>query len=364
MADVLATPVTLGDIDCANRVFMAPLTRARSGPGGVPTELMAQYYSQRAGAGLIISEGTNISEVARGFDQTPGIYDDDQVAGWRIVTDAVHAAGGTIVCQLWHTGRVSHADLHPPLPPVSATAGESPGCMAFVIVDGRGQRLPASPAAALDAAGIRSTVEDYARAAANAMRAGFDGVEIHAANGYLLHQFLAAGVNLRSDEYGGSPVNRARLLGEVAAAVAAEIGPGRVGVRLSPLFTGNGIVDDDPVATFQAAGRALAPLDLAFLHLADSGVMAPGVEPRMDELLGVIGDSYAGAKVLNGAFDGTRARAEIESGRAAAIAFGRAFLANPDLPARLVAEAELNPADRRTFYGGGAEGYTDYPTVS
>ena len=364
MTDPLFTPLPLLGTTLPNRIVMAPLTRSRAGADGVPTALMAQYYAQRATAGLIVSEATNISPVARGFADTPGIYTDAQEAGWRLVTNAVHDAGGRIVCQLWHTGRVSHESLHPGQPPVSVSAGTDERVMAFVIdADGRGRRVPASPAVALDAAGIAGTIADYRAAAERAIAAGFDGVEVHGANGYLLHQFLASGTNRRSDEYGGFGANRAQLLLEVVDAVVAAVGAERVGVRLSPIFTGNGISDADPHATYTVVGSALSTRDLAYIHLADTGVMAPGVEPAIDELLAVMDASYDGTIILNGAYDGVRARADIAAGRADAVAFGRPFISNPDLVARLASNAPLTPADPRTFYGGGAPGYTDYPTM-
>ncbi len=364
MVDPLSQPLTLGALRLPNRVFMAPLTRSRAGADGVPTPLMAQYYAQRASAGLIISEATNISEVARGFADTPGLFTDEQVTGWRLVTDAVHSAGGHMFAQLWHTGRVSHEVLHPGQACVSASAIPCDDCKAFVITDGVGGRVPTSPPVALDSAGITRTIADYVAAANRAIAAGFDGVEVHGANGYLLHQFLASNVNQRTDRYGGSAENRARLLLEVTEAVAAAVGADRVGVRISPLFTGNGIADADPADTFTTAAALLNAHGLAYLHVADSSVMAPGVGERMAENLAAIGGAFTGPVVLNGAYDATRARADIADGNASAIAFGRAFLANPDLPARLFAGAPLNPPDPRTFYGGGATGYTDYSTLN
>jgi N-ethylmaleimide reductase len=364
MNDPLAQPLELPTVTLANRVLMAPLTRARTGAAGVPTDLTVTYYTQRASAGLIITEAANISEVARGFAHTPGLYDDAQVSGWRAVTDAVHAAGGVIFAQLWHTGRVSHEALHPGLAPVSASDGTCEKCMAYLIDDaGVGARVPASPAEALDAEGIAATIADYVRAAARAIEAGFDGVEVHGANGYLPHQFLASNVNLRTDSYGGSAVNRARFLLEVVEAVAAEVGSGRVGVRLSPIFRGNGIADADPHATFTVVGAALNGLDLAYLHLADTAVMA-GVPSHMADLLAVLDGSYRGLVVLNGGFDADAARAAVGQGLGDAVAFGRPFIANPDLPARIIANEPWTPADPATFYGGGAIGYTDYASFA
>lgn len=364
MNDVLMDPCELGALKLRNRVVMAPLTRSRAGAEGIPTELMAEYYAQRASAGMIISEATNISAVARGYADTPNVYTKAQVKGWRKVTEAVHAAGGLIVCQLWHTGRVSHIDLHPGQPPVSSVAGQCDQCMVWLVnEDGVGGRAPASPAVALDTAGILQTVADYAHAARMAKKAGFDGVEIHSANGYLLHQFLASGVNLRDDAYGGDAERRAALLLEVVDAVSAEWLPDQIGVRLSPLFRFNGIVDDDPAPTFRHVGQELSKRAIAYVHLADTSVMAPGVQQRTEELVDVMGDSYLGPVVLNGGFDAAQAREVISKRWATAVAFGRPFIANPDLVERFRQGAALNSPDPATYYGGGAAGYTDYPPL-
>lgn len=365
MTDILEDPCELGALRLRNRVVMAPLTRARAGAHGVPTPLMVEYYAQRASAGMIISEATNISAVARGYDATPNIYTKEHVKGWRKITHAVHAAGGTIVCQLWHTGRVSHIDLHPGEPPVSPVTGQCAKCRAFIFdADGTGHRVPASPAVALDAAGIIQTVADYAHAARMAQEAGFDGVEIHSANGYLLHQFLASGINTRDDDYGGDAQRRARLLLEVVDAISGVWQPDRVGVRLSPIFGGNGIVDDDPHPTFSFVGDELSRRGISYLHLADTNVMAPGVAQRTGELVDVMAGSFLGPVVLNGGFDAAGAREVIANRWATAVAFGRPFIANPDLVERFRAGAELNEPDSATYYGGGAAGYTDYPTLS
>lgn len=363
MADPLTRPVTLGAFELDNPIVMAPLTRARAGADGVPGPLAPEYYRQRASAGLLITEATNISAVARGFADTPGIYTEAHVEGWGPVTDAVHREGGLIVCQLWHTGRVSHESLHPGHANASSSDGACDQCRAWVITDGVGGRVPTTTAVALTEAGIRSTVADYARAARFAMDAGFDGVEVHAANGYLLQQFLADNVNRRTDNYGGSPANRGRIVREVVAAVAAAIGADRTGIRISPVFGGNGIADSDPAATYRTLLADLDPVGLAYVHVADSGTMMPGAKPRMDEILDIIGDTGR-PLVLNGAFDGPRARAALAAGHGAAIAFGRPFISNPDLVARLRGDLPLTPPDPATFYGGGARGYTDYPTLS
>ena len=361
-ADPLLQPLQLGDIEVPNRVFMAPLTRSRATePDGLATDLMAEYYAQRASAGLIISEATNISEVARGYAWTPGIYTDAQVEAWRPVSSGVHNAGGRIFCQLWHTGRVSHEALHPGRATVSSSALVSDQCQAFIQIDGVGRRVAATPPRALTMPEIESTVQDYGAASRRAFAAGFDGVEVHGANGYLLHQFVAANVNDRDDDYGGSFENRCRFTLEVVDAAIAEVGAGRVGLRISPLFSFSGIDDPDPGPAFRYIAEEMSARGIAYLHIADTNTMAPRSTPVMAELLALMADTFDGPVVLNGGYDAERARRDIEAGDAAAIAFGRAFLANPDLPQRLAKGLPLNPPNFRTFYGGGAEGYTDYP---
>ncbi|NQU37851.1 MAG: alkene reductase [Actinobacteria bacterium] len=363
--DPLLQPLQLGQISAANRVFMAPLTRSRAtDPDGVPTELMAQYYAQRASAGLIVSEATNISPVARGYAWTPGIYTQEQIEGWQAVTAAVHEAGGRIVCQLWHTGRVSHESLHPGQSTVSSSAKECDQCQAYINVDGIGQRAPTTPPRALSIAEIDETIADYATASTNAINAGFDGVEIHSANGYLLQQFISPNVNDRDDQYGGDVESRVRFTLEAVDAAIGAIGAGRVGVRISPLFPFNGIDDPNPGPAYRLIGNEVSKREIAFLHIADTATMAQGAASSMPEILALMGDSATVPVVLNGAYDAKRARDDIASGAAAAIAFGRAFLANPDLPRRLAEGLELNEPNPRTFYGGEAVGYTDYPSWS
>jgi N-ethylmaleimide reductase len=363
--DPLFQPLEWSGLTLPNRVVMAPLTRSRAGqPGDVPTELMADYYGQRASAGLIVSEATNISPIAKGYASTPGIFTPEQVAGWRRVTDAVHARGGHLVLQLWHCGRVSHVSLHGGESPVAPSAVTGETCMAFGLDDeGQPARLPASPPRALTLEEIRAAVEDYARAAANALAAGFDGVEVHAANGYLPHQFLASNVNRRTDAYGGSLEGRCRFLFDVVEAVTGVVPKGRVGVRLAPLFTGNDIADADPVETQGHVAAHLARLGIGYLHLADTDVMRQ-VEPKMERIVAAIRPHFRGLTMLNGAFDGARARAALRAGEADLIAFGRPYIANPDLPERLRRGGPFNPPDPETFYGGGARGYTDYPALA
>jgi N-ethylmaleimide reductase len=363
-ADLLFSPREVGELTLPNRIVMAPLTRSRAEqPGNVPTPLMAEYYAQRAGAGLIVSEATNISKIGMGYALTPGVYSTEQVDGWRLVTEAVHAAGGRIFLQLWHCGRMSHESLHPGEPPVAPSAIHCEDCQVFT-VDGEGNGVLSSVSApkALSLDEVRATVEDYADAARNAMAAGFDGVEVHAANGYLIHQFLASNTNQRDDAYGGDLARRCRFLSEVMEAVLGEVPPGRVGVRLSPLFGLNGIADADPAETHGHVAAHLNDLKIAYLHIADTDVMG-GAAPKMAAMLPFTRPHFRGPLMLNGAFDPERAAQAISSGDADLVAFGRLYLANPDLPARIRHGGPYNEPDPATFYGGGAEGYIDYPAL-
>jgi len=363
--DPLFSPIQVGELSLPNRVILAPLTRSRAGqPGDVPTPLMAEYYAQRASAGLTISEATNISEIATGYALTPGIYTPEQVAGWRLVTDAVHAAGGRMVLQLWHCGRMSHESLHPGRQPVAPSAIHCEECQVFTVdAQGQGGLSQVSPPHTMTIAEIEATVADYAIATRNAMAAGFDGVEVHSANGYLLHQFLASNSNQRDDAYGGSLEGRSRFLFEVMDAVLSEVPAGRVGVRLSPLFGLNGINDADPAETQGHVAAHLNDLGIAYLHVADTDVMA-GAAAKMNQILPFIRPNFSGVRMLNGAYDPERARAAVSSGDADLIAFGRLYLANPDLPERIARGGPYNEPNQATFYGGGAEGYTDYPSLA
>ena len=360
----LLSPVQAGSVQLPNRVLMAPLTRSRAGqPGDVPTALNAEYYAQRAGAGLIVSEATQISRQGQGYALTPGIHSDAQEAGWKGVTDAVHAAGGRIAAQLWHVGRISHTLVQPDgAAPVAPSAIAAKGAKCFVIQpDGTPANLPASLPRALGTDEIGGIVSDYVEAAHRADRAGFDMVEIHAANGYLLQQFLATNSNTRTDRYGGSLENRARLTLEVVDAVAAELGAGRVGVRLSPHFTGHDIADEQPEESALYLARELGRRGIAYLHIAEPD-WAGG--PRLgEEFKAALRGNFEGVLVFCGGYTADTAEALIASGTADAIAFGRPFIANPDLVERFRRGAELNEPDRSTFYGGGAKGYTDYPTL-
>ncbi len=357
MTEKLFTPLKVGDVDVANRVAMAPLTRNRALPeGDVPHALNAEYYAQRASAGLIISEGTQISPSAKGYAWTPGIYSDAQVAGWKPVTDAVHAKGGKIFAQIWHVGRVSHTSLQPdgaaPVAP-SAIAAETR------TYDGQGF-VPTSEPRALEISEIAGILDDYRKAAANAERAGFDGVEIHAANGYLIDQFLRDGSNTREDAYGGSIENRARFLEEVVEAVTGVLGGGRVGIRLSPFANANGITESNPQPLFEHVIDRLNRFNLAYLHMVEGQTGGPR-ELKEGESIEALRKRFNGVYIANNGYTREMAIDAVESGKADMVAFGRPFISNPDLVERLAKDAPLNEADRTTFYGGTEKGYTDYP---
>lgn len=355
-AEPLFAELQLGGQRVPNRVFMAPLTRNRAHTDGTPHELAATYYGQRASAGLIVTEATQVSAMGVGYINTPGIHTDRHVAGWRAVTDAVHAGGGRIFLQLWHVGRISHTSLLPgnqaPVAP-SAIPARAQTFTASGFVDCSAPR-------ALGTDEIPGLIEEYRQAARHALDAGFDGVEVHSANGYLLDQFLHENANQRTDDYGGSPGNRARFPLEVVRAVADVWSADRVGVRLSPTGT---FSDMDPTGvepTFEAVIDGLNPLGLAYLHVVEQ---FPGntVSAEDRAVLDRLRGRWTGVYIANGDFDGARGADWIARGRADAIAYGRPFLANPDLPERLARGATLNEPDQNTFYGGDARGYTDYP---
>jgi N-ethylmaleimide reductase len=357
MPDIdLFTPLQLGALSLPNRLVMAPLTRNRASRAGVPGPLQAEYYRQRATAGLIISEATCISPQAVGYPFTPGIWNAEQVDGWRLVTDAVHAEGGRMVCQLWHVGRVSHPDLQPD---GALPVAPSPIAPAGEVYTYEGPKPYVTPRA-LGVDEFPGLIADYRRAAENAMAAGFDGVEVHAANGYLLDEFLRDGSNRRDDAYGGSIDARARLLLEVLDAVCAAIGSARVGVRLSPVQPFNDMRDSDPRATFTRVVQLLDGYGLAWLHVTEMGREAPGAAGPFFEPL-ELRRNWRGVYMANAGYDKARANAVLAAGQADLIAFGIPFLANPDLPERLRRDAPLNAPDLATFYGGDARGYTDYP---
>mgnify|MGYP001034769642 CR=1 FL=1 len=355
----LFSPLQLGPITLKNRLVMAPLTRNRAGTNGVPQQLNLEYYRQRASAGLIISEGSQISAAAVGYPATPGIHSPEQIAGWRAITDAVHQAGSRMFLQLWHCGRVSHPSL---LPGGMAPAAPSAIKPAGEVMTYEGMRPYETPHA-LSLEEISGVIEQYRHASRCALEAGFDGVEIHAANGYLLDQFLRDGSNQRSDAYGGDIANRARLMLEVTEAVCEVWGADRVGIRLSPLQPFNDMRDSDPEATFSHAVDALNRFGLAYLHVTEMGSNAPGAAgPAFD--LRKLRRIWRGIYIINGGYDRARGDAALAAGDADLVAFGVPFLANPDLPARFAQGAALNPADPATFYGGGARGYTDYPSLA
>ena len=353
----LLKPVRLGPNLLKNRVVMAPLTRNRAGEGNVPQAMNTEYYAQRASAGLIITEGSQVSPQGMGYPGTPGIHTPEQVEGWQKITKAVHDKGGHIFLQLWHVGRISHPSLQedgelPVAPSAIRPRGETftlEGLKPFVTPRG------------LETEEIPGVVGQFRRAAENAMMAGFDGVEIHAANGYLLDQFLRDNTNFRTDRYGGSKVNRMRLLNEVTEAVAGVWGTDQIGVRLSPVNSFNDISDTDPEGTFGFVARELNRFGLAYLHVVENdmtnGSAADGYDTR------ALRDNFAGVYIANGGYDQDRATEALASGAADLVAFGTPFIANPDLPERFRRGAPLNKADPETFYGGDARGYTDYPAL-
>ncbi len=353
----LLQPYQLGSLTLKNRVVMAPMTRSRA-PEHVAGDLNATYYAQRATAGLIVSEGTQVSELGAGYPWTPGIHTDEQVAGWRTVTDAVHAADGVIFAQLWHVGRMGHPSVHGETP--VAPSPIAPGQDIFT-PDGM-QPIPTPRELTLgEIAGI---VEQFRIAAQQAKAAGFDGVEVHGANGYLLDQFLQTGTNTRTDGYGGSVADRARLLLEVVEAVNGVWGADRVGVRLSPGGTFSGMSDADPVDTFGYAMKALDAYGLAYLHIVETSQTLPPV--GLDEVGGptkLARSVFSGTVITAGEYDRDSAEEAVATEAADLVGFARQYLANPDLPERFRVGADLNEGDQATFYGGGAEGYTDYPTL-
>ncbi len=351
----LFSAVSLGSIALNNRMVMAPLTRNRAGEGGVPQAINVSYYEQRATAGLIVTEATPISNMAHGYPALPGIYTDEQVEGWKKVTEAVHAKGGKIVIQLWHVGRISHPSLLPNNALPVAPSAIKPAGQAFTY---QGLQDYVEPRElAIDE--LPKIVQDYVHATKCAIAAGFDGVEIHAANGYLLDQFLRDGSNQRTDAYGGSVENRARLLMEVTQAVVDVIGADKVGVRLSPVNPFNDMQDSNPQTTFNYVASALNPFNLAYLHAVEGGIHGGGEADPFD--FSAFRKLFTGKYMANLSYDKARGNAAIANGHADCVAYGVPFIANPDLVARFKADAPLNEANSDTFYGGGAEGYTDYP---
>lgn len=364
MSNKLFTPLKVGAITAANRVFMAPLTRLRSiEPGDIPTPLMGEYYRQRASAGLIISEATQISAQAKGYAGAPGLHSPEQVAAWKKITDGVHAENGHMAVQLWHTGRISHASIQPggnaPVAPSAINAGTR---TSLRDENGNSIRVDTSTPRALDISEIPGIVDDFRQAVANAREAGFDLVELHSAHGYLLHQFLSPSANQRTDEYGGSAENRARLVLEVVDAVSKEWSAERIGIRLSPIGTfQNTDNGDNEEADALYLIEELTKRGIAYLHLSEPDWA--GGQPYTDEFREKVRARFHGPIVGAGAYTPEKAESLIAKGLIDAVAFGRDYIANPDLVERLQRKAELNPQRPESFYGGGAEGYTDYPTL-
>lgn len=348
----LFDPITIGELRLPNRILMAPLTRTRSsGDGRVPNELMRDYYVQRASAGAIIAEATSVTPQGVGYPRTPGIWSDEQVAGWRLVTGGVHKAGGQILLQLWHVGRISDPVFHNGAPPVSASAVQPKGHVSLL----RPERPYVTPRA-LETSEIPGVIEAYRKGAANAKAAGFDGVEIHGANGYLLDQFLQDTTNKRTDRYGGPIENRARLMLDVTDAVVSVWGPGRVGMHLAPRCDAHDMGDSDPAATFGYVARELGKRGIAFICARES-VKEPRLGPQLKK-------AFGGIYIANEGFDQASGEAALAAGEADAIAYGKLFLANPDLPRRFRLNGPLNPWNAATFYAEGATGYTDYPSLA
>lgn len=363
--DKLLTPFKIGNTTLNNRLVMAPLTRSRaSQPGDIPTELNATYYAQRASAGLIISEATQISRQGQGYAWTPGIYTDEQQAGWKKVVDAVHAKGGKIALQMWHVGRISNKLLQEDgAAPVAPSAIQAVKSQTFVVLpDGSAGNDPCSPPRALETAELPGIVASYVAAAQRAKAAGFDFLEVHSANGYLLHQFLADGVNQRTDNYGGSLENRARLLLEVVDGVIGVFGADKVGVRLSPNFPAHDMVDSQAEEITLYLAREFSKRGVAFIHIAEPDWV--GGTAMTDEFRNALREAFTGALITTGGYDAAKGDARIKSGQADAIGYGRLYIANPDLVERFAKGAELNTPDQSTFYGGAEHGYTDYPTLA
>ncbi len=366
----LFEPVALGRYELPHRIVLAPLTRSRARqPGNVPSPLNASYYVQRASAALIVTEATQVSQQSQGYAWTPGIHSPEQIEGWRLVADAVHSARGRIFMQLWHVGRISHPSLQPDHMLPVAPSAIRPAGQAFIENEkGEGAFADFVTPRALQTEEMPYMVRQFERAARNVLAAGMDGIEIHAANGYLIDQFLNSKTNRRTDQYGGSVENRARFLMEIVEAVRGVCGADRMGVRISPLGTFNDMGDDDPEATFGYVAQRLSEYGLAYLHVVNPGTAAldKGQEPdaASTRMLALMREKFGGPLMVAGGLDRERAERWLEEGRADLVAFGRKFLANPDLPERLRRGAKLNEPDPSTFYGGGAKGYTDYPSLA
>ena len=354
----LFAPFDLGPYTLHNRIVMAPMTRNRASDGFVPLPVSATYYEQRAGAGLIITEASQVSPQGAGYPRTPGIYNSDHVVGWRRVTDAVHDRGGRIFLQLWHAGRISHPSVQPHYAaPVAPSPIQAKGTL--MTVDGT---QPYVVPRALETAELAGIVDQFRSGARHAMEAGFDGVELHAANGYLLDQFIRDGSNRRSDGFGGPVENRARLLLQVTEAVAGVWGGDRVGVRISPLVNVHSVWDSNPEATFTYIARELSRRRIAYLHVFEKSIFLLDPPARLD--FASLRKAFAGAYIANGGYDAQSASGAIASTRADLVSFGVPFISNPDLPARMACNAALAPADPATYYQGGEKGYIDYPPMN
>ena len=355
---ILFSPVSVGRLKLPHRIILAPMTRNRAVAGAVPNPLAVEYYAMRASAGLLITEATQVSPDAQGYPRTPGVHSDEQVAAWRLVTDAVHARGGRIFVQLWHTGRISHTlNNAGGLQPIAPSAIPATGKM----MTAQGMKEFEVPRA-LESSEISAYVAKFADAASRAIDAGFDGVEIHGANGYLVDQFLRDGANFRTDGYGGSAENRARFLFEVTEAVVAAIGGARTAVRLSPRNPFNSMSDSNPAETFRVAAEGLNRFGLAYLHVLEaiSGPMAS----KESRITPIIRTAFTGPLMINGGYTKELAEQAITNGEGDMVAFGVPYLANPDLPERFAADAPLNAPDMKTFYQGEEKGYTDYPVLA
>jgi N-ethylmaleimide reductase len=360
MTKNLFTPIQVGAYTLRNRIVMAPLTRSRAAEGNVPYVLNALYYAQRASAGLIISEATQVVPEGQGYIATPGCYSDEQLAGWRQVTEAVHALGGRIFLQLWHVGRISHTDFQPGgVAPVAPSAIAAKG-QTFT----KNGLTDLSMPRALELDELPGIVAGYRTGAKNAIAAGFDGVEIHGANGYLLDQFLRDKTNHRSDVYGGSIENRMRLMLETVDAVAAEVGADKVGIRISPENTFNDITDSDPLTLFTAVANALSGKGLAYLHVIEGDMAGKPGAPQADFDYAAIKAAFGGVYMANFNFDKARATKAIAEDTADLVAFGKMFIANPDLVTRFLLDTPLNALDTKTLYAGDKHGYTDYPVLA
>ncbi len=361
--DLLFRPFTLGDLQLPNRVLMAPLTRSRSKqPGDIPWELNATYYAQRASAGLIFSEATQVSPQGKGYAFTPGIHSDAQVEGWGKITKAVHDAGGRIYLQLWHVGRISRPELQPDgQQPVAPSAIKPKGAQTYI--DEQSGLVEVLEPRALSSEEIPGVVEQFRKGAMNAKQAGFDGVEIHGANGYLLDQFIRSKSNRRNDDYGGTIENRLRFPLMVVDAVVDVWGVDRTGIRVSPTGTFNDMHDDDPVATYGAFAKKLNDKGIAFIEVVEDFFLGNEAEGRPEEVIRAIRNNFQGAYIANGNYSAGEALKRMQAGLCDLVTFGRLFISNPDLPERFRKGAPLNDYDQDTFYGGDERGYTDYPAL-